>query len=150
MIEIINEEIKSAPETIFDTFKIKIDARAGGQYIRDQLPILVDMYGSINKLATNALFLHERAKARYDKVESLAWAASTEYSLKATQLKMAVREIKVVVDGETTCLNDEAQRLSTYEYVASRGKDKIKEIASAIDIGRSLLSWEKMAAEKGM
>jgi hypothetical protein len=49
----------------------------------------------------------------------------------------------VYIDGRETCLNDEEDNLSLYEYVYNRGKDKTREIASLLDIGRTLLSWDK-------
>lgn len=148
MIDQVNKQIANAPETIFDTFPIKIDARGGA--IREELTQLISLFGTINKLATNALFLYEQAKTRKERVEALAWEKVVDLKYKVTQQKIMVREVEVVIDGEVTCLRAESERVALYSYVSTRGKDKVKEMESAIDIGRSLISWDKMAAERGM
>ena len=150
MIDTINKEIENSLSTIFDSYPIRIDARAGGMSLKEQLMELVSLFGTINKLSTNALFLYEQSRSRYDKVESLAWETVESGKRIAVQQKITLREVKIKIDGEETCLNDEQARVALYEFVSNRGKDKVKEIAAAIDIGRSLLSWEKMAVERNM
>jgi hypothetical protein len=39
-------------------------------------------------------------------------------------------------------------KLIAYSYLAQRGKDRVKELMSAIDLGRSILSWDKQEVER--
>lgn len=149
MIEKINRElVENSFDTIFDTFKLEIDARAVGHGLREQLVDLVNLYGRINKLATNALFAYQRAKNRYERAESLAYDKvwSVYSSEKTTKQKILLRTIPIVIDGEETCLNDEEDRVNKYEFVYNRGKDKAREISALIEVGRSVLSWDKQEA----
>jgi hypothetical protein len=141
----INEELAHCPETIFDEYDLHFDARSSGNALREELVRIANLYGNINKLATNALLLYEQAKIKREKVEVLAWEAIYERNptAKISQQKIFVKTIPVYIDGRETCLNDEEDKLSLYEYVYNRGKDKTREIASLLDIGRTLLSWDK-------
>ena len=148
----LDKEIEEAATTIFDTFDLKYDTRHSGSALRSDLVEKANLYGRINKLATNALFLHEQAKNRYERAQAIAWERvwnnDPYQSMKSTQQKIIVNTIPIVVDGTETTLSKEAERVNLYEYVYSRGKDKVKEITSFLEIGRSLLSWDKTEAEK--
>lgn len=141
MIEKINEQVKKCPSTVFDSFDLKTDLRKSGAGLREALVNLTNLYGTISQLASNALLLYKKAEARRDKIESLAWDKVP--AGKVTQQKIAVRTVKVMVDGKETTLNEEDELLVVYEYINNRGKDKMKEISTLLDVGRTLLSWDK-------
>ena len=143
----INKEIQKCPETIFDTFDLTIDLRNSGGSLRDDIVKLSNLYGRINQLASNALFLYERAKIRKEKVESIAWSKVNKEQ-KITAQKMLVKKIPVEIDMQVTTLNDEENRVSLYFYIYNRGKDKVKEISTILDVGRTLLSWDKIERGK--
>mgnify|MGYP001559788685 CR=1 FL=1 len=148
----INKELENCPETIFDSFNLRFDLRRSGNGLREDLITMSNLYGRINKLATNAVLLYEQAKIRRDKIEGLAWeAVYGQYpNAKVTQQKKIVNSIKVVFEGQETSLNSEEDMLSIYEYVCNRGKDKTREISVLLDVGRSLLSWDKGELSKGL
>jgi len=142
MINKINEEIKNCIVTIFDDFDLSIDLRKSGNGLKEDIITLSNLYGRINKLSSHANFLYNEAKNKRDTVESLAWEKVPKDS-KITMQKVLVKNIAVEIDGEKTTLNDEEHKVNLYSYFANRGKDKVKEISAMIDLGRSLLSWDK-------
>lgn len=147
MVDKINKEIQNMPETIFDQYDIKIDTRKSGAALRSDLADLVNLYGTISTMASKASLAYGKAEARRDKVESMAWSKVSP-DLKVSQQKMLVRDIPVQIDGEETNLAIENENLVYYEYVSNCGKHKVKEISTLLDMGRSLLSWDKQEAEK--
>ena len=57
---------------------------------------------------------------------------------------------KVTLDSnnKVTTLREEQHRFAIYDYLLFRAKEKIREVNSAIDLGRSLLSWDRQEADK--
>jgi len=147
LLQKANKEVQNCPETIFDTFTLYLDTNKRGHALRDDLSKLSNLYGRINELATNAILILEQAKVFRDKIESIAWEQAPD-SMKSTEKKLYIRTIHVDIDGEITTLNDEISKVKTYEYIAARGKDKVKEISTLLDIGRTLLSWDKMESQQ--
>jgi len=152
-LELVNKQVNSCPETVFDDFDLSIDLKNSGGQLRDELARLTSLCGNINKLASNAAFLFEQAKARCDQAEILAWETLTshpEYKvLKITAQKKLVQSLVIEIEGEKTTLVNEKDRLNIYMYLYNRGKDKVKEVASILDVGRTLLSWDKNEVTKG-
>jgi hypothetical protein len=146
-IKEVNKEVQKYPETIFDTFDLSIDLRNTGSALREDLVNLSNLYGRINQLATNALFLYEQAKNKRDRIESIAWER-VDKSEKITKQKILIRTVDIFVDGEKTSLNEEEERVNMYFYIHSRGKDKVKEISAILDVARTLLSWDKLEQSK--
>lgn len=148
------EMLKKCPKTVFDSeeFKIKIDLNNSGHAIRDELVSIYNLYGRINSLAAKAAFVYEMAKIRRDKAESLAWEAiyadKEKASLKISAQKVMVMTVPIEVDGEQTTLIEEDERLIKCKYLCDRGKDKVRELSALLDIGRSVLSWDKTELEK--
>jgi len=145
-MESINKKVKQYPETVFDTFKLSLHGYQGAS-LRDRLAELSNLYAHLNKLVANAARLYELAEARRDEVESLAWSKVGK-ELKVTAKKIAAKSIEVEIDGEVTTLSQEEKRLSLYKYMSNRAKFTQKEMADQIDLGRTLLSWDKTEFEK--
>jgi len=145
MIEEINKEIQRCPETIFDTFDLTINLKMSGAALREELIKLANLYGRINQLSSNAIFKLEQSRNRLGTVISIAWAKYGEEfpSVKPNTKKILVKEYEVIVDGNPTSINKEEANVLVYEYISQRGKDKAKEISSILDVGRTLLSWDK-------
>jgi hypothetical protein len=144
----INKEVLNCPETVFDSFDLRIDTKFTGHALRDRMVELTNLYGRINQLASNALLLYQQAQKRREVVETRAWNEVSK-ELKVTQQKIAVRTLKITIDDRETTLNDEDTNLILYEYVYNRAKDKSREISAVLDVGRTILSWDKTEQEKG-
>lgn len=141
-IEEIDKDVSNCPKTVFDKYSIQIDLRKRGDSLREEIIKLVNVFGTINELASNALLLYEQAETRKEDVTSLAWS-SLPSGMKVTQQRIQVKVIEVDFNGEKTTINDEIRRVALYKYISNRGKDKVKEIEKILDVGRSLLSWDK-------
>ena len=121
---------------------MSIDSGLVGHGLREKLVELSNIYGRINQLATNAYFMYEKAKNRVDKVTSEAWS-NVDSSLKISDKKILIKTIIITIDDERTTLGEEIDKMNIYNYIYSRGKDKVKEISTLLDVGRTLLSWDK-------
>ncbi len=146
-IEKINKEIKDCPETIFDEFDLSINTKLLGFALRERIVELSNLYSRISYLFNNALLLWEKAKIRRDRVEAIAWS-SVDKSLKVSDKKIAAKSLSVVIDGERTTLIAENERVAIYGYIHNKGKNKMQEMSSKLDIARSLLSWDKTEQSK--
>ena len=82
----------------------------------------------------------------------MAWKA---IYAKSEKLKVAAQKGLVLIEeiefngGKTTLIQEEEQLL-LYEYLADRAQDKKKEIVALLDLGRSILSWDRTELEKMM
>jgi len=141
-LEEVNKKLLDCPKTVFDDIDLKIDLKKIGGALRDELAQLTNLYGRINQLASNAILLKEEAEKRLEKIEAVAWS-SLDQSIKVTDKKKIVKDVKVKIDEEITTINEQECSLVLYSYVAQRGRDKVKEISAILDVGRTLLSWDK-------
>jgi len=143
----IEKEIQDCPKTIFDTFEIKLDLKKSGNALREDLITFFNLYSRVNELANNALYYYNRQKNILEKVTALAWnsVSSTD---KVTKQKAIVKDIKVKYSGAETTINHEELKLLEYEYIYNRGRDKVREVSTVLDLGRTLLSWDKMEVSK--
>jgi len=150
----IESELKDGIKTIFDSdeFDFSIDLSNAGHAIRDDLARSYNLYGRLNTLAAKANFMYKQQELKRDKVGALAWKA---IYAKSEKLKVAVQKGLMLIEeiefngGKTTLIQEEEQLL-LYEYLADRAQDKRKEIVALLDLGRSILSWDRTELEKMM
>ena len=152
MIKKANEAIENVPETVFDKFKIRINLKSVGRGLRDDLADIFNQYGRINEIASNALFNYERAKIRKDKVYAQAYTIvnsdPANIKMKVDEKKSLIKIVKVNIDGESTTLVDEENRVALYNFLYNRGRDKIREISCMLDLGRTILSFDKSELDR--
>lgn len=142
------ESVGQCPETLFDQkeFELSIDLHTVGGGLRDELAGLTSLYSRINTLAAKALFMYEQEKNKLEAIETLAWEKAPDVS--ATKQKILIRTIPVEIDGDITTFNEQQKIVNIYDYIAKRGKSKMKEISDILDVGRSMLSWDKQEQSK--
>lgn len=150
ILESINDEVEQVPTTTFDKFDIRINRKSVGRGLRDDLGDIFNQYGRINELASHSTFLAEKAKARKDKVFSMATKIvnSDPAKMNAETKKNLIKITNVQIDGETTTFIEEEERCALYNFLANRGKDKVYEISKMLDLGRSLLSFDKSEIDR--
>jgi len=150
----IESEITQEIKTIFDSeeFDFSVDLNNAGHAIRDDLAKVYNVYARLNQLATKAKFMYKQQELKTDKVESLAWNQiykdPEKNKMKVSTQKIIVLTEVIEIDGEKTSLIKESEKLLLYEYVANRARDKKDEIIALLDLGRSILSWDKAELEK--
>jgi len=143
-----NAKVEQCPSTVFDTFNLQDYMKGVGGGLRDDLVKMTALYSRISQLANNATRLYEEAQDRCNEVEAMAWS-KLDKDLKATQQKIAVRLVSVEYEDEITNLVQEDKRVSLFSFINSRGKAKMAELSSLLDVGRTLLSWDKQEVAKG-
>lgn len=152
MLKEVNDVIKNVPETVFDEFKIRINLKSVGRGMRDDLADIFNQYGRINELASSSLFNYEKAKIRKDRVYAIAYKTvnsdPSNFKLKVDEKKSLVKVTTVNIDGESTTLVDEENRVALYCFLYNRGRDKIREISTMLDLGRTILSFDKSEVDR--
>ncbi len=148
-----DEKLDNLPVTIFDKeFPLNIDLQSAGHAIRDDLAKAYNLYGRLNNMAAYSSYLLDEAEARKEAVESLAWAelerAESLKSMSVSQKKIKVRDIMIEYEGEKTNIIKEQKRVAKYKYLDNRGKFKIREMMALLDLGRSMLSWDKTELDR--
>lgn len=147
-----NECVKDVQETVFDEFKLALNTKTVGRGLRTDLTEIFNKYGRINELTSSALFHLEKAKSRLDKVKAIAYkkvySDPANKALKVEDRKNLVKVTVVEIDGTSTTPNDEEERVSVYNFLYNRGRDKQKEIAALLDLGRTILSFDKTELER--
>ena len=149
----LNKDFEDLPETIFDKeFNLNIDLTSAGHAIRDDLAKAYNTYGRLNSMAAYASYLLDLAVSRKKEVEALAWVAlsgTRGFSvMKVAQRKIEVKKISIEIEGEKTTILREQERVTKYKYFNERGKYKVKEMSSLLDLGRSMLSWDKTELDR--
>lgn len=150
ILDRLNIEISKPLETVFDKFQIKINRKSVGKGFRDDLGEVFNSYGRINELASKSLLHAERAKARRDRVYAMASdiVNADPRKMTAETKRNLIKITKVIVDGESTSFIEEEEKYILYSYVSNRGKNKQVELATMIDLGRSILSFDKSEIER--
>ena len=163
-----DEKFDKLPVTIFDKeFPLNIDLQSAGHAIREDMIIakgkklfitngmiadFIVLYGRLNNMAAYSSYLLDEAEARKEAVEALAWAELEKLesikSLSVSQKKIRVRDIEIEYEGEKTNIIKEQKRVAKYKYLDNRGKFKIREMMALLDLGRSMLSWDKTELDR--
>jgi hypothetical protein len=146
----VTDILKPPFKTPFDGMTFYIDPKDHGGAIRDTLIAFENELGRVVEMATVASYRADMSKAKWQFVANKALeVVETLYSgdRKYTSIRKEAlaNTVDVTVPGDTDSTTPyiEEQRYLAYKYVADRGKDKVREINSAIDLGRSVLSWDK-------
>lgn len=151
MQEEIKKELDAVEDTIFDDEKLNVTIDPGliGGALRDRIAEIQNIQSRINSLSSKALFLQNKYTLRVEEAEDLA-TNSVSQDPEKSKAKAALKRyyidnesVKLRDDLEETTLLLEKYKLAMYNYVSTRAKEKVKETNAAIDLGRSLLSWDK-------
>jgi hypothetical protein len=148
--------VETVKKTIFDkdTYNARLDESMVGEALRTRLIEISQIYDNVSRMANHYSLLVDISEARKRVVRSLAQAVlKTQEDYKksnAEDKKILLDTCEVEIDGEKTCLVDEDRKIAILNYMASRGRDKVKEISTVLDLGRTLLSWDKGAIGKGI
>lgn len=150
-LEEVMKSLESIEDTIFDSpeFDVSINPALSGGPLRDRIAEIQNIQSNINRLAAKAITLEMKYKMRVKEAEDLASAiivADAEKSKAKGNLKsyyLYNQKVKLRGEENQTSLLEEEYISHLYTYLAIRAKDKVRETNSAIDLGRSLLSWDK-------
>lgn len=155
-IEILERARKGDPpvnDTVFELNKYdtSLDDSLTGEALRERL-LQISALGDIISILYNHYNYHVKmTKARKSRVYRLAYEAlrdNEEYRKANAEAKaILIENVEVDYMGEKTSIVNEDFKIATYEYLAERGKDKLKLLYANLDLGRSMLSWDKSALE---
>lgn len=140
--------------TPFDNMDFKIDATDKGGYIRDKLLEFENRFGEVTELSTIAGYKAEVAKARWDMALDIAMLQVDEdckekrVSVSMKKSMARTKEVTIPGDTEKTTPYKEEHKYYAFSYIAQRGKDKVRELNNMLDLGRSVLSWDKQELER--
>ena len=142
------KSIKKIKETPFDKFDVTLDRGAIGGLLRDRLAELTNMQSSISTKVSWFIHLEKCSEARKKQAKALALKVAKGSS--AVERTFAAESMEVEIEGKKTSFFNELYNETVYGYYALVGKYKLKELENNLDIGRSLLSWDRNEIEKGV
>lgn len=142
------KSIKKIKKTPFDDFNITLDRSAIGGLLRDRLAELTNMQSSIATKVSWYIHLEKCSEAR--KKQARAIALKTAKGSSAVERTIFAEEMEVEIENKKTSFFNELYNEIVYGYYAIVGKYKLKELENNLDIGRSLLSWDRNELEKGV
>jgi hypothetical protein len=148
IIQKANESVKKIKTTPFDEFKVGIDRSLVGGNLRNRLAELTNLQSSISSKVSWFIFLERCSEARKKKAKELALRIVKASS--ATERTFLAEGQDVIIDDKQTSFFNELYHEIVYGYYALVGKYKLKELENNLDIGRSMLSWDKSEIEKGV
>lgn len=136
--------------TPFDDMSFHLDVASKGGYIRDKLLEFENRFGEVSELATIAAHRADIAKAKLQAVMDLA-LIKIEEECQGRKVSIAMKQAmakhkEVIIPGDTEAITPYKME-RTYiglSYIAQRGKDKVREVNNVIELGRSILSWDRM------
>lgn len=142
-------------KTPFDEIDLSFSPSLRGGPLRDRLLELQNLFGRVSEMSAIASKRLDESEARYKLSCYIALSAISEMhsgdrSYTAARKEAMVKNWDVLIPGdkEKTTPYSEEMKYFSYKYMAQRGKDKIKELSSAIDLGRSVLSWDKQEVDR--
>jgi hypothetical protein len=144
----VNELLIRPFRTPFDDFDLSTQGLVGAS-LRTRLDAIQSEFGRLNELASIASYQEEIAETRMETAQEMAFAivnqecAGERVSVAVKQSLGVNKEVLLPGDSEKTTPYKENMKHIAIKYVAKRGKDKINELTRALDLGRSLLSWDK-------
>lgn len=150
MTELLEKPFK----TPFDDISFYIDVASKGGYIRDRLLEFENRFGEVIELATIAAHKADIAKSRWETALDIAMlevdgeCEGKRVSVEMKKSMARTREITIPGDTNKTTPYKEERRYFAFNYVAQRGKDKVKELNNVLDLGRSVLSWDRQELER--
>lgn len=152
----IVEELNAIKDTIFDKdeFDVTIEPSLIGGALRDRIAEIQNMQSTINNLAAKLAYIFMRSELRVEEAEEVA-TDLIGHDLEKGKAKGALKkyyisnqDVKLTDDTESTTLLKERYKHLVYSYLMDRAKKKVSEVNSAIDLGRSLLSWDREEASR--
>lgn len=151
----VSDIFKRPFKTPFDILDFSFNVGQTGGPIRDRLLEIQNQFGSVSEMSTIAAKRVDIAEARQDMASRLAIAEISEkfsgdrsYTAERKKAMASNWEVLLPGDSEKTTPYQEEVKYISYKYVAQRGKDRMKELSSAIDLGRSVLSWDKQEVDR--
>jgi hypothetical protein len=138
-------------ETVFDLpkYNIRLDLNLSGEALRERLIEISALADKISLIANHYAYQASISKVKKNRIYYFAHLLlkdREEYVKSNAEGKRIMMEnTDVDYYGETTSIVSEDFKIATYEYLASRGKDKLKTLYNNLDLGRSMLSWDKSA-----
>ena len=142
-------DLSKYPKTQIDDFDLKINPNMRGDALRRRLGEIMANYETICAYNDHALYLLKKAEYDIGEVEALAWG-SVDRTLKVNDQRKEVRRIIVDYQGSRVTILDMERKLVSVEYIANRGKSKLNEAAKVLDLGRTLLSFDKQELGRQM
>jgi hypothetical protein len=142
--------------TIFDgpDYKVTLAPDQSGESLRRRLIEISALYDNISRLSNHFVMQSALCEVKRKRVKAIAFKILREQEdYKKANLedkKLMVEAFEVEINGEKTTMIDEEEKAAIFTYLGSRGKDKLKELSSNLDLGRSMFSWDKGAMEKGI
>ena len=144
--------IEKRPKTFFDDIDVSLDGALNGNALRERLAELSSLWGTISTKLSWYQFLQKRADLRKKKARQMAIK-----QLLRSKEKLSISHIDRVADGvdvkigkdQTNYLN-ELENETVYGYYVDTGMYKLKELENNINIGRSMLSWDKSEIERNV
>lgn len=140
--------VKKIEKTPFDEFNVTLDRGAIGGLLRDRLAQLTNMQSSISTQVSRFTYMEKCSEARKKQAKEIALKSAMGSS--AIERSSIAEGMDVEIDGKTTSFFNELYNEIVYGYYALVGRYKIKELENNLDIGRSLLSWDRHELEKGV
>jgi hypothetical protein len=146
----VSDILKPPFRTPFDEVTFFIDPKEHGGAIRNKLLEFENEMGRIVEMATIASYRADMAKSRWEfacdhalEVVESTYAGDRKFTSIRKEALSRNTQVKIPGDSDPTTPYLEEQKYLSYKYVADRGKDKVRELNSSIDLGRSVLSWDK-------
>lgn len=151
-----NDGIPRDVPTIFDKkdYNVKLQPELKGESLRRRLTTITCLQDNISRLTNHfalqaALCEINRKRAKY--IAYTALKTNEDYKKANLEDKKMMLESYVVKIEETeTTAIDEEEKAAIFNLLANRGKDKLRELLSNLDLGRSMFSWDKGAIGKGI
>ena len=146
----ILQDVKKLEKTPFSEFDVSISDSLSGGPLRDRLGELTNLQSSIAQKVSWFAFKEKNAEARKKHCKSLAVKSFSGKKMTSVEKNYLSETEEVMIDEISTTYFDEMYDEVLFGYYATEGKYKLKELEKNLDIGRSLLSWDKAEIEKGL
>ena len=143
-------------KSIFDKEKydVRLDTDLFGVSLRERATEISAIAHNISRLYNHCLYKQRMIDLEIKRLRYLAYKSfATDEVFKKANIEiktMMMESLQIDLDGTITSIIEKEKEYAMYEYLANRGKDKLKELNNNLDLARTFLSWDKQSIDKGI
>lgn len=143
-------------KSIFDKEKydVRLDTDLFGQSLRERATEISAISHSISRLYNHCIYKQRMVELEIKRLSYFAYKQLIiDETFKKANIEiktMMMESLQIDLDGKMISIIEKEKECAMYEYLANRGKDKLKELNNNLDLARTFLSWDKQSIDKGI
>ena len=143
-------------KSVFDKEKydVTLNTDLFGQSLRERATVISTISNNISRLYNHCIYKQRLIEIEIKGLKYLAYKhfeGDETFKKANVEIKSMMMEcLQLDCNGQKISIVEKEKEYAMYEYLASRGKDKLRELNNNLDLARTFLSWDKQSIDKGV